>query len=95
MQDMKMTDQVAWREIGGHEIARHEIAGRENTGHEIARHVEDKRRKSSNRGYIRKQFLLLFSKHATVKCTRRDVYLLKKRQCIVVHYKQFICTQKI
>ena len=38
MQDMKMTDQVAWREIGGHEIARHEIAGRENTGHDIARH---------------------------------------------------------
>ena len=35
---MKMTDLVAWREIGGHEIARHEIAGRENTGHEIARH---------------------------------------------------------
>ena len=33
-----MTDQVAWREIGGYEIARHEIAGRENTGHEIARH---------------------------------------------------------
>ena len=29
MQDMKMTDQVALREIGGHEIARHEIAGRE------------------------------------------------------------------
>ena len=38
VQDMKMTDQVAWRKIGGHEIARHEIAGRENTGHEIARH---------------------------------------------------------
>ena len=35
---MKLTDQVAWREIGGHEIARHEIAGRENAGHEIARH---------------------------------------------------------
>jgi len=33
MQDMKMTDQVAWREIGGHEIA-----GRENAGHAIARH---------------------------------------------------------
>ena len=33
MTDMKMTDQVAWREIGGHEIAR-----RENAGHAIARH---------------------------------------------------------
>jgi len=39
--------------------------------------LEDKQRKSSNRDYIRKQFLLLFSKHATVKCTRRDVYSLK------------------
>ena len=27
VQDMKMTDQVAWREIGGHEIARHETGG--------------------------------------------------------------------
>ena len=39
--------------------------------------LEDKQRKSSNRDYIRMQFLLLFSKHATVKCTRRDVYSLK------------------
>ena len=53
LQDMKKTDQIAghenarhendgpsiaWREIGGHGIARHEIAGRENAGHEIARH---------------------------------------------------------
>ena len=38
LQDMKKTDQVAWREIGGHEIARYEIAGRENAGHQIARH---------------------------------------------------------
>ena len=52
--------------------------------------LEDKQRKSSNRDYIRMQFLLLFSKHATVKWTQRDVYSLKKRQCIVVHYKQFI-----
>ena len=29
--------------------------------------LEDKQRKSSNRDYIRMQFLLLFSKHATVK----------------------------
>ena len=48
--------------------------------------LEDKQRKSSNRDYIRMQCLLLFSKHATVKCTRRNVYSLKKRQCIVVHY---------
>ena len=27
MTDMKLTDQVAWREIGGHEIARHETGG--------------------------------------------------------------------
>jgi len=38
--------------------------------------LEDKQRKSSNRDYIM-QFLLLFSKHATVQCTRRDVYSLK------------------
>ena len=39
--------------------------------------MEDKRRKTSNRDYITMQFLLLFSKHATVKCTRRDLYSLK------------------
>ena len=57
--------------------------------------LEDKQRKSSNRDYIRMQFLLLFSKHVPVKCTRRDVYSLKKRQCIVVHYKQFIVPKNI
>jgi len=57
--------------------------------------MEDKQRKSSNRDYIRMQFLLLFSKHATVKCTRHDVYSLKKRKCIAVHYKQFIVPKNI
>ena len=57
--------------------------------------LEDKQRKSSNRDYIRMQFLLLFSKHVPVKCTRRDVYSLKKRQCIVVDYKQFIVPKNI
>jgi len=27
LQDMKMTDQVAWHEIARHEIARHETGG--------------------------------------------------------------------
>ena len=79
LQDMKMTDQVAWRKIEDMKLQDMKL--------------EDKQRKSSNRDYIM-QFLLLFSKHATVQCTRRHVYSLKKRQCIVVHYKQFICTQK-
>jgi len=40
--------------------------------------LEDKQRKSSNRDYIIMQFLLLFSKYATVMCTRREwLFILK------------------
>jgi len=34
--------------------------------------LEDKQRKSSNRDYIIMQFLLLFSKYATVCCPQRE-----------------------
>jgi len=34
--------------------------------------LEDKQRKNSNRDHIIMEFLLLFSKHATVWCTRRE-----------------------
>ena len=83
MQDMKMTDQVAWREIGGHEIARHEMQDVKMQDMKLQdMKLEDKQRKSSNRDYIRMQFLLLFSKHATVKCTRHDVYSLKNANAL-------------
>jgi len=53
--------------------------------------LEDKQRKSSNRDYIRMQFLLLFSKHATVKCTRRDVYSLKTSMHCSVDLVGIVC----
>jgi len=36
LQDMKLTNQVAGREIAGHKNARHEIAGHENAAIKIA-----------------------------------------------------------
>ena len=90
-----------WRtiKIAGHEIAGHEKDGpnsrawkRNAWNSRIWKYKTWNWRTSNGKVVteIMMQFLLLFSKYATVWCTRREWLFIKKRQCNVVHYKQFI-----